>query len=50
MQPMKVPREPTAGELMALKRAYLPKHLHETWLTYIDVDMLDSTHSSPATH
>lgn len=38
MQPMKVPREPTAGELLALKRAYLPKVLHESWLDYLDLD------------
>ncbi len=40
MQPMKVPREPAPHELMALKRAYLPKYLHETWLEFIDVDLI----------
>lgn len=39
MQPMKVPREPAAHELMALKRAYLPKYLHKSWLDFIDVDL-----------
>lgn len=38
MQPMKVPREPTARELIALKRAFLPKQLHHTWLDYLDLD------------
>lgn len=40
MQPMKVPREPTASELMALKRALPPKLIHATWLNYLPAEML----------
>lgn len=40
MQPMKVPREPTPAELLALKRAYLPKVLHPTWVDYLPVEMV----------
>jgi 5-methylcytosine-specific restriction endonuclease McrA len=39
MQPMKVPREPTARELLALKRAFLPKQLHASWLDFLEVDL-----------
>lgn len=39
MQPMKVPREPTSAELLALKRAYRPKILHDTWLDYLPADL-----------
>ena len=39
MQPMKVPREPTPQELMALKRAYMPKIMHESWLEFLPTDM-----------
>lgn len=40
MQPMKVPREPTSQELLALKRAFLPKVLHATWLDYLPADLI----------
>lgn len=39
MQPMKVPREPTSSELLALKRAFLPKVIHSTWLDYLPSEM-----------
>lgn len=39
MQPMKVPREPTSQELSALKRAFIPKMIHATWLDYLPVDL-----------
>lgn len=39
MQPMKVPREPTAAELLALKRAYRPKIMHVAWLDYLPRDL-----------
>ncbi len=39
MQPMKVPREPTAAELKALTRAFLPKVLHASWLDYLPADL-----------
>jgi 5-methylcytosine-specific restriction endonuclease McrA len=39
MQPMKVPREPTAAELLALKRALAPKIMHESWRDYLPVDL-----------
>lgn len=39
MQPMKVPREPTSTELLALKRAYMPKIMHASWLDYLPADM-----------
>lgn len=41
MQPMKVPREPTAKELIALKKAFLPKQLHHTWLDYLDLGEIE---------
>lgn len=40
MQPMKVPREPTSQELSALKRAFVPKMIHATWLDYLPTDMV----------
>lgn len=40
MTPMKVPREPTSAELSALKRAFLPKVLHASWLDYLPTDMV----------
>ncbi len=40
MQPMKVPREPTARELTALKRAFLPKVLHSTWLEFLPAEAI----------
>lgn len=39
MQPMKVPREPSSAELLALKRAYAPKIMHASWLDYLPADM-----------
>lgn len=39
MQPMKVPREPTTSELLALKRAFLPKVMHASWLDYLPADL-----------
>lgn len=39
MQPMKIPREPTSAELSALKRAFLPKVIHSTWLDYLPTDL-----------
>ena len=39
MHPMKVPREPTSQELLALKRALLPKYVHHTWLDYLPAEM-----------
>jgi 5-methylcytosine-specific restriction endonuclease McrA len=39
MQPMKVPREPTSAELLALKRALMPKIMHESWRDYLPVDL-----------
>lgn len=39
MQPMKVPREPTSTELLALKRFYAPKIMHESWRDYLPADM-----------
>jgi 5-methylcytosine-specific restriction endonuclease McrA len=35
MKPLHMPREPTARELMAAKRAFPPNHLHETWRDYL---------------
>lgn len=40
MQPMKVPRQPTAAELLALKRALAPKIIHATWRDYLPAEML----------
>lgn len=39
MQPMKVPREPTSTELLALKRALLPKYIHHTWRDYLPLEL-----------
>lgn len=39
MVPMKIPREPTAAELLALKRAFLPKVIHSTWLDYLPSEL-----------
>ncbi len=35
LRPKVWPREPTAGELLAAKRAFPPNYLHETWLDYL---------------
>ncbi len=40
MAPMKVPREPTASELLALKRFLKPKFIHPTWYDYLPAEML----------
>lgn len=40
MTPMKVPRQPTAAELLALKRALAPKIIHATWRDYLPAEML----------
>lgn len=40
MQPMKVPREPTPAELLALKRAFLPKAIHPTWRDFLPVELV----------
>lgn len=37
IEPMKVPREPTPAELLALKRVVIPKFVHHTWLDYLDL-------------
>lgn len=36
--PMKVPREPSVGEIAALKRAYPPPVIHETWRDFLFYD------------
>lgn len=38
MQPMKVPRQPTPQELLALKRFYKPKYIHESWMDFLPVE------------
>jgi 5-methylcytosine-specific restriction endonuclease McrA len=35
MKPLRMPREPSARELMAAKRAFPPNYLHETWRDYL---------------
>lgn len=35
MIPMKVPREPSQRELMAVKRMFPPSYLHESWADYL---------------
>jgi 5-methylcytosine-specific restriction endonuclease McrA len=35
MKPLHMPREPTARELLAAKRAFPPNYLHETWRDYL---------------
>jgi 5-methylcytosine-specific restriction endonuclease McrA len=35
MRPLRQPRMPTAGELMAAKRAFPPSYLHETWIDFL---------------
>ena len=35
MKPIRAPFVPTAGELMAAKRAFPPGYLHETWLDFL---------------
>ena len=35
MKPLRAPFVPTAGELMAAKRAFPPGYLHETWLDFL---------------
>jgi 5-methylcytosine-specific restriction endonuclease McrA len=39
MQPLRRPREPTAHELLAAKRAFPPNYLHETWRDYLYWDV-----------
>ena len=35
MRPIRWPREPTAQDLLAAKRAFPPNYLHESWLDYL---------------
>jgi 5-methylcytosine-specific restriction endonuclease McrA len=35
MKPLRVPRMPTVGELMAAKRQFPPSYLHETWMDFL---------------
>lgn len=35
MKPRAIPRKPTSHELMAVKKRYPPKFLHETWLDFV---------------
>lgn len=42
MQPMKVPREPTSAELLALKRALPTRLLHPTWLNWLPPEMVQA--------
>lgn len=37
--PMKVPRKPTSAEMLALKRAHLPRYIHPTWKDFLPADM-----------
>jgi 5-methylcytosine-specific restriction endonuclease McrA len=39
MKPFRMPREPTARELVIAKRAFPPGFLHETWLDYLHWDV-----------
>jgi 5-methylcytosine-specific restriction endonuclease McrA len=41
MKPIRQPREPTPGELLAAKRCFPPNFLHETWrdFLYWDVEL-----------
>jgi len=35
MKPFRMPREPSAPDLMAAKKAFPPNYLHETWIDYL---------------
>jgi 5-methylcytosine-specific restriction endonuclease McrA len=35
MRPIRAPRQPTPGELLAAKRAFPPGYLHESWRDYL---------------
>jgi hypothetical protein len=35
MKPFRTPREPSAHDLMAAKKAFPPNYLHETWVDYL---------------
>jgi 5-methylcytosine-specific restriction endonuclease McrA len=35
MKPLRWPRQPTSGELMAAQRSFPPNFLHESWLDYL---------------
>ena len=37
--PLRAPREPTARELLAARRAFPPNHLHASWLDYLYWDV-----------
>ena len=37
--PLRPPREPTARELMSVRKAFPPNHLHSTWLDYLYWDV-----------
>jgi 5-methylcytosine-specific restriction endonuclease McrA len=39
MKPLHWPREPTAHELMNVKRSFPPNHLHKSWVDYLYWDM-----------
>ena len=39
MKPLRSPRAPTSGELLAAKRAFPPNFLHETWRDYLYWDV-----------
>jgi 5-methylcytosine-specific restriction endonuclease McrA len=38
MHPMKVPREPTPAELLALQREQFRQRMHDTWLPYLPAE------------
>lgn len=40
--PMKVPREPTHAEMLALSRALKPKFVHKTWLDYLPAEFSEA--------
>lgn len=35
LRPLRWPKEPTPGDLLAAKRAFPPNFLHETWVDYL---------------
>lgn len=37
-KPFGAPREPSARDLMAAKKAFPPNYLHETWVDYLSWD------------
>jgi 5-methylcytosine-specific restriction endonuclease McrA len=39
MKPMRAPREPTPGELLAAKRCFPPNFLHESWADFLYWDV-----------